>query len=94
MDDISTVILVRELDKRIHMYRMQQKHGQLPEDTFLEEMCYVNEQSVVDLDNALSKVLEYHAEHIMLRHLAQVSENLVEFKAFIDRGVKKRERRN
>lgn len=69
MDNISTIIILRELDKRIHMY----KQGDI--DSFLSLICDIDEESVVQLDKALESVLHSYAEY----QVNNVVKNLEEF---------------
>lgn len=69
MDNISTIIILRELDKRIHLYK------QGDPDSFLSLMCDIDEHSVVQLDNALTSVLHSYAEY----QVNMVMKNLEEF---------------
>lgn len=59
MQYINTEILLRELDRRLYNFR----HGD--EDTFFSVMSEIDEASLVELDNALTTVIESKTEYTL-----------------------------
>ena len=62
MDNISTIMLVRALSRRLYNFRVNGVY-----DTFFAEMCDVDEQAVVDLDSSLTNILDIYDEDVTLR---------------------------
>lgn len=59
MQYINTEILLRELDRRLYNFR----HGEF--DTFFSVMSEIDEPSLVELDNALTTVIESKTEYTL-----------------------------
>ena len=70
MDGISTVILVRALQHRLYNFRSKGEY-----DTFFSAMCDIDEQSVVDLDSALTKLLDIYDEDAVMRLINTLEES-------------------
>jgi hypothetical protein len=69
MDRISTVIIVRELHRRLYNFRVKGEY-----DTFFSAMCDIDEPSVVDFDNALTNMLDIYDEDATLRMVNTLEE--------------------
>jgi len=69
MDRISTVIIVRELHRRLYNFRVKGEY-----DTFFSSMCDIDEPSVVDFDNALTNMLDIYDEDATLRMVNTLEE--------------------
>jgi hypothetical protein len=69
MDRISTVIIVRELHRRLYNFRVKGEY-----DTFFSSMCDIDEPSVVDFDNALTNMLDIYDEDATLRMINALEE--------------------
>jgi len=69
MDRISTVIIVRELHRRLYNFRVKGEY-----DTFFSAMCDIDEPSVVDFDNALTNMLDIYDEDATLRMINALEE--------------------
>lgn len=65
MQYINTEILLRELDRRLYSFR----HGEF--DTFFSTMLEIDEASLVELDKALTNVIESKTEYT-LKNLLEI----------------------
>lgn len=69
MDRVSTIIIVRELHRRLYNFRVKGEY-----DTFFSSMCDIDEPSVVDFDNALTNMLDIYDEDATLRMVNTLEE--------------------
>ena len=70
MDKIATIILLREISKRLYRFRAYGKH-----DTFFSAMCDIDEQALVDLDQAMYTLLDIYDEDAIMRILNTLEES-------------------
>ena len=59
LENVNTIILLRELDNRLHLWKNNQS------DSFFSSMAQLSEQSLVDLDSAMSNVLTIFSDDIV-----------------------------
>lgn len=59
LENVNTIILLRELDNRLHLWKNNQG------DSFFSSMAQLSEQSLVDLDSAMSNVLTIFSDDIV-----------------------------
>lgn len=70
MDGISTVMLVRAINRRLYNFRVKGEY-----DTFFSAMCDIDEQSLVDFDSALTNLLDIYDEDAIMRMINTLEES-------------------